>query len=190
MRRTLAGAVVLLALLAACGNETTADTAAPSTPQTSATESAPATGTEAGSGSTTGTEVKVVPILDFTAQTVSGEAFSGASLAGKPVVVWFWAPWCPTCRGQAPNVQALAETYGDTVSFVGVGSLDKSDAIADFATSVPGFPQLTDSDGAVWRHFGVTAQSTYLVLDSSGTTMASGYVSDDKLASLVADLAG
>ena len=62
--------------------------------------------------------------LQFRAETVDGRPFSGASLAGKPVVLWFWAPWCPTCRSQIPQVQDLAARYGDRVGVVGVGSLD------------------------------------------------------------------
>ena len=31
--------------------------------------------------------------LDFNATTVSGDPFDGASLDGKPTVLWFWAPW-------------------------------------------------------------------------------------------------
>lgn len=129
--------------------------------------------------------------LDFTATTVSGDPFDGASLDGKPTVLWFWAPWCPTCRNQASGVSDLADTYGAEVNVVGVGSLDESAAIDEFAAAVPAdFTQLDDPEGEVWRHFGVTAQSTYLVLDAEQTIVASGYLTDEELASTVADLAG
>jgi hypothetical protein len=55
---------------------------------------------------------------------------------------------------------------------------------------VPGLPQLSDPDGAVWRHFGVTAQSTYVVLSADGAVVTSGYLDDGDLASLVATLVG
>ncbi len=128
--------------------------------------------------------------LNFSAVTTSGAAFEGESLTGKPAVLWFWAPWCPTCRAQASGVEKLAQQYGDQVNVVGVGGLDEAAAIKGFADSVPGITQLTDPDGAVWRHFGVTAQSTYLVLDADGGTVASGYLDDDELARIVAGLAG
>ena len=70
--------------------------------------------------------LSVPKILDFSAETVAGDAFKGASLAGKPAVLWFWAPWCPTCRGQIDGVSALVDEYGDKVAFVGVGSLDQA----------------------------------------------------------------
>ena len=39
--------------------------------------------------------------LDFTATTLSGAPFNGASLQGKPAVLWFWTPWCPFCNAEA-----------------------------------------------------------------------------------------
>lgn len=129
--------------------------------------------------------------LDFTGTTVDGASFEGTSLAGKPTVLWFWAPWCPTCRAQAAGVSDIATTYGEDVNVVGVGSLDESSAIDEFAAAVPAdFTQLDDPDGEVWRHFGITAQSTYVVLDADRAIIASGYLTDEELASTVADVVG
>ena len=141
--------------------------------------------------STSTSKTATPAVLDFTSETVDGDAFDGSTLAGKPTVFWFWAPWCPTCRAQISGVGELAETYGDEVNVVGVGSLDEQPAIEDFAAEVsPDVTLLADPDGAVWRQFGVTAQSTYLVLDETGTEQASGYLDDAELAALVEDLAG
>lgn len=129
--------------------------------------------------------------LAFSAQTVDGEAFEGSSLSGKPTVLWFWAPWCPTCRSQIPAVSDLAHEHGDAVNVVGVGSLDDEKAIAGFSDQVGAdVVQLADPDGAVWRHFAVTAQSTYLVLDADGSQVAKGYLDDAELADVVDQLAG
>jgi thiol-disulfide isomerase/thioredoxin len=126
---------------------------------------------------------------DFTGTTLDGDAFDGRSLEGKPAVVWFWAPWCPTCRAQAPTVAELAEKYDGQVAVVGVGGLDSQDAIEEFADQVPHVTHLVDDEGTVWRHFRVTAQSTYTVIDADGEIITEGYLDDDELVALVDQLA-
>ena len=83
----------------------------------------------------------------FTGTTLEGAPFEGAALEGKPAVVWFWAPWCPTCRAQSPNLARLAEEYDGEVSVVGVGSLDNADAIGEVAAEIPGVTHLVDLEG-------------------------------------------
>lgn len=112
-------------------------------------------------------------------------------MAGKPALLWwFWAPWCPTCRAQQPGVSELAQTYRGELRVVGVGGLDSTAAITAYAEEVRGFPHLVDEHGAVWRHFGVTAQSTYVLLDADADVVAQGYLDDAQLAARVADLVG
>ena len=141
------------------------------------------TGSSAPAGSTSNAR------YDVSASTVDGADWDGADLAGKPAVLWFWAPWCPTCRAQVSGVGELARTHGDDVAVVGVGAQDDADAIAEFASSVdPAVTNLSDVDGSVWRHFEVTAQSTYLVLDADGEVQAEGYLDEAELAGIVDDL--
>jgi thioredoxin 1 len=40
--------------------------------------------------------------------------------SAKPVLVDFWAEWCPPCRLLAPTFERLATTYGDRISFAKV----------------------------------------------------------------------
>ncbi len=130
-------------------------------------------------------------MLDFEATTVDGATFDGASVAGRPVVLWFWAPWCAVCKSQAPTVAGLADTYGSDVAFVGVGGLDGTDAIKAFADDVPGLTHLSDPSGELYKRFGISEQSSFVVLDAAGgEALRTGYSDDDALAGVVADLAG
>ncbi|MFD2025847.1 TlpA family protein disulfide reductase [Promicromonospora aerolata] len=130
--------------------------------------------------------------LTFTATTVDGADFAAADLAGRPTVLWFWAPWCPTCVSQSPQVLDLAEQHGDAVNVVGVAGLDEPAAMADFIemTGTDGLTHLDDEEGAVWRQFGITAQSTFALLDENGVVTYTGYLEPDELADRVAELAG
>ncbi|MCK0117940.1 redoxin family protein [Isoptericola sp. S6320L] len=133
----------------------------------------------------------VPAVYDFAATTLDGEEFDGASLAGSPAVLWFWAPWCPTCIMQIPAVTGLAEEYGDDVAVVGVGGLDDASAISEMAEeNIAGITHLVDDAGEVWQHFGMTQQSTFVVLDADGEIVAEGVLTEPELESAVADLAG
>ena len=131
-------------------------------------------------------------VLTFTTTTVDGEDFAAADLAGKPTVFWFWAPWCPTCVSQSPQVLDLAEEHGEAVNVVGVAGLDELAAMDDFIemTDTGGLTHLNDESGEVWRHFGITAQSTFAVVDANGVVTDTGYLEPDELSARVAELAG
>lgn len=127
---------------------------------------------------------------DFSGTTLSGADFDGRTLEGEPVVLWFWAPWCPTCRAQSGNVSDLAKKYDGRVAVVGVGGLDSGSAIESLAEQIPNVTHVVDPEGAVWRHFGVSAQSTYTVISADGEIISEGYLDDAQLNTLAAQLVG
>lgn len=150
--------------------------------------------TQAAISGTTGIEASV-PLgqradLNFTGTTLAGKTFNGASLKGKPVVLWFWAPWCTTCLQEEPNVVALSRQYQGKVAVVGVSSLATVQMIDDIAKQIPSIINLVDPKLGVWNHFGVQAQSTYLVLDKTARVVGTGYMEDAQLNRLVAQVAG
>lgn len=134
-------------------------------------------------------EAEVPETLAFQATTLDGEDFDAASLAGEPALFWFWAPWCPVCQGQAPQVNEFA----DQVTVVGVAGLDDSEsAMQDFVsrTETDGFTQLSDSAGEVWKRFGIAEQSTFVLLDDTGKVVVDGSTSTDDVQSAIEGLDG
>ncbi|MBA3308872.1 MAG: redoxin family protein [Nocardioidaceae bacterium] len=126
--------------------------------------------------------------LQFTATTVEGAEFDGRTLVGKPTLLWFWAPWCPTCLGQVPEVEGLASQYAGELNVVGVGGLDSGSAIEDFAEDTEGITHLVDEEGAVWQRFGITEQSSYVLLDADGNeVLSSGYGEEVDLSGQIAE---
>ena len=133
------------------------------------------------------------PQLRFASTTLDGKTFKGESLADKPSVLWFWAPWCGTCQGQAAQTAKLAAKYKGKVNFVGVAGLDKTAPIRGFVKEqkIGNFPHLNDQKGAVWKKFGVSQQSSYVMLDKDGKTVSKGVATTpDQLNKQVAGLAG
>jgi thiol-disulfide isomerase/thioredoxin len=130
--------------------------------------------------------------LEFTAETLDGQPFSGESLKGKPAVLWFWAPWCPACQQEAPGV-ARAAAENPAVTFVGVGAQDQLPALQAFVTKygVDKFTELADTDAAVWAKFGVTRQPAYAFVSRDGNLdVVRGSLSEPELATRVRTLAG
>jgi len=71
-------------------------------------------------------------------------AFDKALADGKPVVVDFWASWCPTCKEQKPIVRALMNDPKRKNLTLFLADFDKEEALK--------------------KQLGVTMQSTLVVL--------------------------
>ena len=122
------------AALAACGVATKSATS--SKPATSRPAPAAASSSTDAASTSAGTRslasASVVPAALVGATTIDGQPFDANVLAGRPTVVWFWAPWCVICRREAPNVVTIASRYAGKVNFVGVAGRGKAPEMRDF----------------------------------------------------------
>ena len=108
--------------------------------------------------------------LQFTATTLSGAPFNGASLQGKPAVLWFWTPWCPFCNAEAPGVSQVAAT-NPGVTFVGVAAHSDVGAMQGFVSKYNlRFTNLNDADGSVWARYNVPWQPAYVFYRADGSS--------------------
>jgi thiol-disulfide isomerase/thioredoxin len=164
---------------------TGAASSAPDAPSMSATT--PATGATSGASDPgAGASAPVPDELDFTAPVLGGGELDARTLAGKDALFYFWAPWCPICRREAPGLPPVLAAYPE-VTFVTVGgSSDDLDAMADFVADA-GLDEainVADRTGEVWTRFGVTYQYTYVFVDDSGAVeTVTGPLEDDQLRS-------
>ncbi|MGH3860668.1 redoxin domain-containing protein [Actinokineospora sp.] len=176
-----------LLLLAGCGSSPAP--AGQSEPGTTA----PTTTSAAAEASSPAAAAAVPEKLQFTAMTVDGKDFRGDSLAGKPAVLWFWAPWCPKCQREAAGLAEVAKQHEGKVTFVGVAAQDRLEAMREFVEKrgVAGFTHLADTEAALWKRFGVTYQPAYAFISADGTIETeTKQLSKDALAARVAGLAG
>ncbi len=104
------------------------------------------------------------------ATPLDGVSFDASSLAGSDAVVWFWAPWCTSCRAEAPEVAEIAERFAGRIRVIGVPGRGELDAMRAFVddTGTGSITHLADLDGDVWSAFGVYGQPAFAFIDDAG----------------------
>jgi thiol-disulfide isomerase/thioredoxin len=108
--------------------------------------------------------------LQFSGTTLSGAGFNGASLQGKPAVLWFWAPQCPFCNAEAPGVSQVAAA-NPGVTFVGIAARSDVGAMQNFVSKYNlNFTNLNDADGSIWARFNVPWQPAYVFYRADGSS--------------------
>ena len=130
--------------------------------------------------------------LNFSGTTLGGAPFNGASLQGKPAVLWFWAPFCPFCNAEAPGLSQVAAA-NPGVTFVGIAAHSDVGAMQNFVSKYGlNFNNLNDADGAIWARYNVPWQPAWVFYRADGSSTfinnTTSALSQQDLASRVAAL--
>lgn len=142
---------------------------------------------------------KVGPIIgaqapDFVLKGLDGNTYTLSDLKGdKPVLVNFWASWCPPCKAEAPDLVQLYKKYGNQMDIYAV-NLTTSDSVegaqqfaADYEFE---FPVLLDDKGEVGKIYQVLTIPTSYFIDRNGIVQHKmvGVTSPDNLEKMFKDL--
>ena len=103
---------------------------------------------------------------DFTLGALDGGTGSLTGLAGKPVVVNFFATWCLPCKKELPAFQELSTRYAEQgLTFVLVDMQEDPDDVASFLGELGiTLPAVVDSSGEVGKTYRVRGlPSTFFV---------------------------
>jgi thiol-disulfide isomerase/thioredoxin len=68
------------------------------------------------------------PLAQFDVALFDGQSTSSTSYAGKPLVVNFWADWCPPCVGEMPEFQAVYSERAGQFEMLGIAAESSKDA--------------------------------------------------------------
>ncbi len=97
-------------------------------------------------------------------------------VAGKPMILEFWATWCGPCRQSIPHLNEIYKKYKDKgLVIVGVTDEDNQ-TIRKFTKSVPMdyFPA-TDRGGKLSAEFGVQGIPHAVLINKSGEIVWEGH---------------
>ncbi len=123
-----------------------------------------------------GTVAGPAPAIE--AVQLDGRPVSLQSLHGKPVLLHFWATWCPICNLELGSIEALSHDY--TVVTVAMQSGDADKVRAFMKEKGVDFPVIVDADGYLARRYGVRGVPASFFIDRSGQirTAEIGYTSE------------
>jgi len=120
-----------------------------------------------------------------TLENLNGDSVSLAQWIGKrPVVVEFWATWCPICEELLPKLEAAQKRYGDRAEFlvVAVAVNQSKNSVRRHLQKHPmPFTFLWDRNGAAVRAFQAPSTSYIAVLDAKGKVVYTGVGEDQNI---------
>lgn len=125
---------------------------------------------------------------DFTVYDRDGNKVKLSDLKGKPVVLNFWASWCPPCKGEMPDFNEKYLEYKDDVHFMMVnltdGYQETKESAENFLNSTDyTFPVYFDSDMEGAYTYGIYSVPQTFFIDADGIliTGAQGAISGEVL---------
>jgi thiol-disulfide isomerase/thioredoxin len=111
-------------------------------------------------------------------QSLDGKPIDLGKYIGKtPMLIEFWATWCPNCRELMPTLLDVEKKYGQKVKFVALAvAINQSpERVRRFLAAHP-LPHDTfyDTDGKAAGAFDAPATSYVVVLDKTGKVVYTG----------------
>ncbi|MBQ6902205.1 MAG: TlpA family protein disulfide reductase [Oscillospiraceae bacterium] len=119
---------------------------------------------------------KVYKAPDFEVYTNDGKAVRLSDFIGKPIVVNFWASWCPPCKAEMPDFEKAYKKYGEEIHFLMINSTGGRETLSTAKEFLQGvdytFPVYFDTYAEAASIYGVTALPTTFFIDSEGNLVA------------------
>ena len=114
---------------------------------------------------------------DITLYDADGNAVQLSDFFGKPIVLNFWASWCPPCKSEMPDFHAVWEERGEEIQFLMVNLTDGSRETVETAQAFIEeqgyeFPVYFDKDQWAYMAYQAYSIPTTYFLDAEGHAIA------------------
>lgn len=117
---------------------------------------------------------------DFTVEDMEGNSVKLSDLFGKPIVLNFWASWCPPCKKEMPEFEQAYKQMGEDITFIMVDLVDGRDETkAKGAQYIEekgfSFPVYFDVEQEAAYAYGISSIPTTLFIDKDGFIVTGAY---------------
>lgn len=111
---------------------------------------------------------------DFALTTLNGEKVTLKSFKGKPLVINFWATWCPPCLEEMPVLQQAYMRYRDRgLVIFGIAVQDQEEKVKAFVKKHKiTFPVALDTKGNLPGIYGIQGVPESFFVDRKGMVQA------------------
>jgi thiol-disulfide isomerase/thioredoxin len=112
-------------------------------------------------------------LAHFKVTPFNGPAQTIGSLRGKPVLLDFWASWCPPCRVSMPELAFFANNNQDRIHVLAINLFESESDGIEFAND-SGYSLNFARADALASHLGVQVLPTKVLLDAEGKLIWAG----------------
>jgi len=110
----------------------------------------------------------------FSLQNPAGDTLHLAAYIGrKPILLVFWATWCPLCKDAVPHLNRI--DAAGKAQIIAINVEERRSKVSSFmAKNNPTYPVVLDSDGATAKAFHVPGVPAYVLIDTAGSIVYRG----------------
>lgn len=128
---------------------------------------------------------------DFSVKMTDGTELMLSSLRGKPILLHFWATWCPPCVRELPSVAKISAERSDEITVLAISAGETKETVSEYINSKDGdfssFVSGCDEDSSISFMYNVTAIPYTLFISADGiiTDVQMGAYTPERLKSAV-----
>lgn len=106
---------------------------------------------------------------DFRLPDLAGKPTALSDYRGKPLLLNFWATWCPPCRAEMPDLERFYQLHGDQIGLLGVNWGEPQATVLVFLKKLKiSYPNLLDEGGTAFVKYQLTGIPTSFFIDAQG----------------------